>query len=315
VLTDGKQGMENQCLGLAEALGLAPSLKRVRPRLPWRWLPPQFWVAPLHAPAADGDRLVAPWPDILIATGRQTVAIACAIRRAGGGRTFAVQIQNPRVAPSRFDAVVVPRHDRLSGDNVIVTEGALHRVTPERLDAARERFRADLSRLPRPLISVLVGGGNKQYRLTRDAIARLCSGLTRLAHEQGAGLAVTPSRRTGPEAEEALRQALRNLPAVIWDGRGENPYYGFLASADAIVVTSDSVNMVSEACAAGKPVYVFHLDGGSAKFRRFHDNLLRRGLTRPFDGTFQPWSPPAFNEMAAVAAAIRRRIEARRTQH
>jgi hypothetical protein len=314
VLTDGKQGMENQCLGLAETLGLTPAVKRIRPRVPWRWLPPQLWLSPLSAPGAGGDRPEAPWPDILIATGRQTVALACAIRSASAGRTFTIQIQDPRVPPRRFDVVVAPRHDRLSGENVVVTEGALHRVTPERLTAARERFRAALAHLPRPLVAVLIGGSNKQYRLTPAAIERLCGGLAGLAREHGAGLAITPSRRTGQEAEAALRVAMRDAPAVMWDGRGENPYYGYLASADAVVVTSDSVNMTSEACAAGKPVYVFHLDGGSAKFRKFHDNLTRRGLTRPFDGRLDLWPPPAFNEMADVAAAIRRRLDARRTR-
>jgi mitochondrial fission protein ELM1 len=265
----------------------------------------------LTAPGPEGDQLAPPWPNVLIATGRQTVAVASAIRRASGGGTFTVQIQDPRVPPKRFDVVVVPRHDGLAGENVVTTEGALHRITTERLQAARDRFRAALAHLPRPLVAVLLGGANKQYRLTAAATDHLVTGLVRLAREHGAGLAVTPSRRTGAAAEAVLRQALRGLPAVIWDGAGDNPYFGYLAWADAIVVTSDSVNMVSEACATGKPVYVFHLDGGSDKFRRFHDNLERRGLTRPFDGRLETWSPPAFNEMAAVAAAIRIRLEAR----
>jgi mitochondrial fission protein ELM1 len=205
--------------------------------------------------------------------------------------------------------VVAPRHDGLAGDNVIVSEGALHRVTAERLRAESARFRGAWAHLPRPLVAVLVGGSNKQYRLTPGALDRLCAGLLRLVREQGAGLAVTPSRRTGPAAEAALRLALRDAPAAIWDGTGDNPYFGYLAAADAIVVTSDSVNMVSEACAAGKPVYVFHLDGGSPKFARFHQNLAERGLTRPFEGRLQAWSPPAFDEMAAIAAAIRGRME------
>jgi hypothetical protein len=309
VLTDGKAGMESQCLGLAEALGLRPDVRRVRPRAPWRWLPPRLWLAPLAAPAR-GDRPAPPWPEVLIATGRQTVAIAAAIRRAG--RIFAIQIQDPAVPLDRFDVVVAPRHDGLAGDNVVVSEGALHRITPSRLRAEGARFRGALAGLPRPLVAVLVGGSNRQYRLTPDALARLCGGLVRLTREHGAGLAVTPSRRTGRTAEAVLRQALHGAPAAIWDGGGDNPYFGYLAEADAIVVTSDSVNMVSEACATGKPVYVFHLDGGGAKFARFHRNFAERGLTRPFDGRLDPWTPPAFDEMATVAAAVRRRMEGRR---
>src|SRR3546814_15726728 len=78
---------------------------------------------------------------------------------------------------------------------------------------------------------------------------------------------VTPSRRTGPDNEAILRARLAGLPAEIWDGEGENPYFAYLGLADAILVTADSVNMVCEAASTGKPVYVIALDGSSDKFR------------------------------------------------
>src|SRR5690606_828770 len=117
VVTDGKAGMESQCLGLAEALGLSPEVKKIAPRAPWRWLPPQAWVAPLAALGSKADRLLPPWPDLIIATGRQTVAPALAVKRASGGATFLAQIQNPGVDPARFDLVIAPEHDGLAGDN------------------------------------------------------------------------------------------------------------------------------------------------------------------------------------------------------
>ncbi len=180
VLSDGKPGMRNQCVGLAEALGVDFVVKTVRPRLPWRILAPQLWLAPLSAPGVGGDGFRPPWPELLIATGRQTVALALAIKRASAGRTFTVQIQNPAFALSRFDVVVAPRHDEISGANVIVTEGALHRVTGERLAREAARFRPLLADLPRPLVAVLVGGSNRQYRFTRDAAERLADGLQSL---------------------------------------------------------------------------------------------------------------------------------------
>ena len=142
VLTDGKPGMENQCLGLAEALGATPVIKRIAPRFPWSVLPPQFWPAPLRAPGPAGDALAPPWPDILIATGRQTVAPALAIKRASGGKTFCIQIQNPTIGHDRFDLLAIPVHDRVPGPNVIECRGALHRVTAEKLAAEAENFRA-----------------------------------------------------------------------------------------------------------------------------------------------------------------------------
>lgn len=308
VLSDGKPGMRNQCVGLAEALGVDFVVKTIRPRLPWRMLPPQLWLSPLSAQDVDGDALSPPWPKLLIATGRQTVAVALAIKRASAGRTFIVQIQNPAFALSRFDLVVAPRHDEISGANVIVTEGALHRVTDERLAREAARFGPLLADLPRPLVAVLVGGSNRQYRFTREAAERLADGLQSLVRRHGAGLAITTSRRTGEENELLLRDALSADNAYFWDGGGDNPYFGFLGLCDAIVVTSDSVSMVSEACATGKPVHVFDLEGGSEKFRRFHRNLRRREITRPFTGEIESWSYEAFDDTGHVAREIQRRM-------
>ena len=300
--------MENQCLGLAEALGMTPVVKRIVARFPWSVLPPQLWFAPLSAPGADGDRLAPPWPDLLIATGRATVAPSIAIRRASHGRTFAVQIQNPTVDPGRFDVVVAPAHDRLAGDNVITTVGALHRVTEARLAADAKRFRPRLRHLPRPLVAVLIGGGNAHYRMTPAVAGRLADDLVRLAVVHKAGLMVTPSRRTGRRNEELIRDKLARLPAEIWDGSGENPYFAYLGLADAVVVTSDSVSMVSEACATGKPVYVFDLDGGSKKFRSFHAELRARGITRPFTGELSQWTYEPLDDMRRVADEVGRRM-------
>ena len=309
VLSDGKPGMSNQCIGLAETLGIDFVVKTVHPRMPWRVLAPPLWLSPFSALGPDSDELGPPWPDLLIATGRQTVALSLAIKRASGGKTFTVQIQNPAFARSRFDLIIAPRHDRISGANVVITEGALHRVTAERLAHEAERFRPMLGDLPRPVVAVLVGGPNGQYKFTADAARRLADGLRNLSRIHGAGLAITTSRRTGKENEARLREGLNEANAFFWDGTGENPYFGFLGLCDAIVVTSESVSMVSEACATGKPVYVFDLDGGSDKFGRFHANFSRCGFTRPFTGELQSWSYEPLDDTARVAQEIRKRLQ------
>ncbi len=308
-LTDGMAGRDNQSLGLAEAIGLPTVVKRLHPRLPWRWLPAQVWVAPFRALAPQSDRLAPPWPDLLIGTGRQNRAFSIAVRAASDGRCRTVQIQDPMVPPDKFDLVVAPRHDNLAGVNVIETRGALHRVTAEKLAAEAARFRAALADLPRPWVAVLIGGTNKAYRLTPARTVQLAGELKAMAAAAGGTLLVTPSRRTGADNEAALRQALADSPAVIWDGLGDNPYLGWLGLADAVVVTCDSVSMVSEACAAAKPVHVVMLDGGNRKFRAFHAGLEADGVTRPFRGKLESWTSEPLDDIAKVAVEIRRRLE------
>jgi mitochondrial fission protein ELM1 len=130
-----------------------------------------------------------------------------------------------------------------------------------------------------------------------------------LCQRSGAGLAITVSRRTSPAATVALRERLRALPAVLWDGSGANPYFGYLGLADALVVTCDSVSMTSEAASTGKPVYVFDLPGRSRKFEAFHESLRARGVTRRFAGTLETWSYDPPRDTERVAAEVRRRLQ------
>ncbi len=312
VITDGKAGMESQCVGLAEALGIEPTVKRTRLRSPWRQLSPTILRnAPMRALSVRGDRLEAPWPDLLIASGRQSVLPSLLVDRESGGRTFRIQIQDPAIDPARFDLIVVPRHDRLRGPNVIVTRGALHRVNVARLDTARVQFAPRFGSLPRPRIAVLIGGDNDVFRLTPEITAKLADDLLELSRG-GATLMVTPSRRTGAGNEAILRNKLAGVNGEFWDGRGDNPYFGYLAHADAILVTEDSVNMVSEAAATGRPVHLIGLAGGSPKFKRFRASLEVEGVVRPFNGVIEQWSYPMVDDMAAVAAVVRERFAQRR---
>jgi len=236
ILTDGKAGHLNQCLGLAEALELQPEVKRLSPRCPWSHLPPRFWIAPLGAGATGDAALSPPWPDLLIAAGRQTVAPAAAVRRAAGPSCFAAMIQDPGAFRSVFDLVIAPAHDELSGANVFETDGALTRITDAGLREAADRLSPRLDALPRPLVAVLVGGSSRHFRMTAAAARSLADGLRRMCEETGAGLAITASRRTGTENTAILRDTLAGAPVFFWDGAGDNPYQGMLGLADAIVI-------------------------------------------------------------------------------
>jgi mitochondrial fission protein ELM1 len=304
---DGKIGMINQVTGLAEALGWPIVQKELHVRAPWSRLPPRFWWRPFAAVRQDGDDFAPPWPDVIIACGRNTVALARAAKRASGNRLCWVQVQDPRFARGEADLLVVPGHDPATGGNVIRTLGAVHRVTPARLAEGAQKFAPMFAGLPRPLVAVLIGGSNRAYRLTGARLAQLADDLAALAG-QGVGLAITVSRRTLAEGGDLLRQRLEGLPAIVWDGSGDNPYFGMLGLADAIIATADSVSMVSEAAATGKPVHVVELDGGSRKFAAFHQAMRDAGITRPFRGAIEHWDYAPPDDTARAAQEIRRLV-------
>jgi len=306
VLTDGKAGTRNGALGLAEAVGLPVIDKHTHSRLPWRWLPPRLWPTGVLGVGAGGDPLEPPWPRLLVSAGERSVGPALSIRKLSRGATCCVHIQHPRLDPAKFDLVTASAHDRLTGPNVRNTLGALHHVTREKLEAEAGKFASQYAHLPRPLVAVLIGGANRVYRFDREMAEQLAAGLAKICADAGCGLLITASRRTGAANEALLRERLKDCPVAFWNGEGDNPYFAFLGLADAIVVTSDSVNMVSEACYTGKPVHVVRLPGGGGtKFDRFHESLLAAGITRPFAGRLESWRYEPLDERTAIAAEIR----------
>jgi mitochondrial fission protein ELM1 len=258
------------------------------------------WPAPLHAVG-----LAAPPPGLLFTAGGTAGAVGAACRRRG---STVVQIQNPRMSLRRFDLVVANEHDGISGPNVITIRTALHRVTQARLDAARALWAPRLAHLPRPLVAVLVGGSNGRFRLDAAEGSALAAGLAGMMKADHVGMAITPSRRTAPQVCAALRSHLTPLGAWMWDMSGENPYFGLLALADAIVVTVDSISMVSEAVATSAPVLLAELPGRSARIGVFLRGLLDAGRVRRFAGRLEMWPAAPLNDTPLAAFEMRRRL-------
>jgi len=305
VCDDGKVGTEHQCVGLAENLGFNPEIKRLQSRGPWHYLPPSLWFNPLSGASTPNGFLTHPWPDLIIGAGRLSVAPTAYIRKITQGRTKVIQLQNPRINPALFDVVIAPWHDHLTGSNILQTEGALHRVTADRLASEANLVAPLIVHLPKPLITVLVGGNNRCYRMAPDKVRVMAQRLKNLAAHYGAGLAITVSRRTEPENRKVLQEELKETQAVVWTGEGHNPYFGLLALADYIIVTGDSVSMISEACFTGKPVYTYFFPGGSRKFNAFHRHFQERKYTRPFEDSLESWSYPPLDEFGRITTQLR----------
>jgi mitochondrial fission protein ELM1 len=314
IITDGKTGMDVQCIGVAEALGVNFKMKRVSPTGLYRTLAPYGPVDPRERFAEPGTVFAPPFPTLAIATGRLSIPYLRALGRRAGISTFRVVLQDPRTSGRIADLIWVPEHDRRRGPNVVRTLTAPHGFTAEKILALRAALPEWVTALPAPRVTVVLGGKNGVYRFTEADDDRLQHSLKSLA-DLGASFLVTPSRRSHKRLIAAVESATRGRPRLIWDGTGDNPYPQMLAGADLLVVTADSVNMTGEACATGRPVYVFEPSGGSAKFRRFHDALRRHGATRLITerlGRIEPWTYAPLDSARTIAAEIEQRWGRRR---
>lgn len=300
-----------------------------RPPAILRLLPPLLAsrFVPLPDVAAPPGRVRRPPADIVVGCGGGAQAAVLAIRRRCG--TFAVCVQRPSANESAFDAIVAPAHDYSDKEisaiqaadatksNIILTTGAVGLHAAPRLLAARQKARARFAAYRPPYIAVLLGGENRAFRM--DA-PRLTAQLSEVAKKSGATLLITVSRRSGADLPPLLAAAFGGTH-YLWDGRGDNPYADILAAADGFCVTCDSVNMISEACAAGRGVYLLPLENKSGaratraaqKFTRFHTALAERGNIRWWQEKWEEFSAPPLDCTARAAAAtwalFRRRAE------
>ncbi|MCF6329266.1 MAG: mitochondrial fission ELM1 family protein [Henriciella sp.] len=285
------------------------------PRAPWTWLPGIKWPV-LHRaiPNAQRTALTSPWPSVWIAAGRRSAPFTAAIRNWSGGKTLAIPILAPKADPSAFDLLVVPEHDRLSGDNVITTIGSPSHFSEDAIEETGQMF-ADLADERSQSAIVILGGDSKAHKFTKDDATRLESQLEALA-QNGWRLRITTSRRTPVAVTASMRAMADRAGAQFWASAadGPNPYLGWLLYSSAAIVTEDSANMLCDAAWHGLPLHIAKISGGAPKFDRLHTSLIDRGCARWFEGSLARWDYTPLREAGRVADLIIERLLERHPQ-
>lgn len=308
-LVDDRTGHTGQVLGVINKLGVPYAVKRLEynglAKLPAALL----GATMLHVDKAHSAPLNGPYPPLVIAAGRRTLPVLRAIKRRSP-TTRTIYLMWPEVQKG-LDLIVVPEHDKPpAGANIITTLAPLHAVTQETLTAARGVWAPMFAHLPRPYVTLSLGGKTKQGTYSaaewREVIQR-AQGLA------GHGsLLVTTSRRTPKEALDLCEPLLQGPHYLYrWDRDKDNPYLGMLALADTIVVTGDSLSMCAEACVPGAPVFIYASKNvAPPKHHMLHETLYKRGLAHPLNGmAHSDWKPVgALDDVGRVAAEIRQRF-------
>lgn len=217
-------------------------------------------------PASFGYQ--APWPDAAIGIGRGGTHMGLWLKTASGGRTKFIQLGRSEGRMAACDLLLTtaqygfpdaPNHIRL-------TLPLTHPLRPD--DPAVVAWAPRLAATRKPLIGVLVGGPMEPLVFGAAEGRRLAADLAALAGQTAGSLLIATGRRTPPEVVAPLaelvaggagRHQLITFPAAGFARPEDNPYRAILALADRFVVTADSVSMLADAAAWGKPLTLFDL--------------------------------------------------------
>ncbi|MDP3920805.1 MAG: ELM1/GtrOC1 family putative glycosyltransferase [Candidatus Omnitrophota bacterium] len=221
--------------------------------------------------------------DIIIsAFGKRTADVNRWLASRLGAKS--VVVMTPRRGLSKFDLAIIPRHDRVEDlPNVIRTEGSINFMSPQRVLESAAQLAREIGPMRLFKVALLLGGDYKHFRMSEEMIARVLSEVKEACENLDAEMMVTASRRTPTTVIDLLKSELRPYPRcrLLVIPEEYNPpgaVAGILGLSDIVIVSPESVNMVSEAASSGAHVIVFDEEHFvHEKHRAFLHNLQSKG--------------------------------------
>jgi uncharacterized protein len=306
LLTEGMHGMISQVEGMAKALNSEYNHKIVRLNFPWNFVPSKF--APISKIVLKDETYLTTneTPDLIISCGRKSVIPSIFLKRKNP-KLFTIHIQNPKVSFKNFDAIVAPEHDRLVGDNVYNSKGAIHYITELEINKAKTYLNSKISSTK--IVTLILGGPNKYYSFDKEQLLNIFNEIKSKFISDGYKVIVIPSIRTPKEIIEFAIQEMKGCGYVA-NAVNKQAYLSSYALADFVVVTCDSTSMISEAAVSGKPIFIAHMKPkkNNYRFKRFFKLFREKGITRDLGEPVGSWTYNKLNEAERIAIAIKKRI-------
>lgn len=237
--------------------------------------------------------------DVVISAGSATVPVNLIVSDINRAKSLVVM--KPGIFPlSKFNLIVAPVHDRLpQKSNVLSIAGAVNTIDESSMKKDFENFcssRKELLSLDSPgflKVGLLMGGDSKHYRISSEMVDFLCFQIKIFLKDHRASLLLTTSRRTSENIVKALESHFKgeSFCPLFVDAARDNPHGtigGIFYLSDIVIVSGESISMVSEAASSGKYVVVFEPRCKSAENRveRFLHYMAQKGyifLIKPKD--------------------------------
>tara|TARA_B100000965_G_scaffold137674_1_gene114522 strand:+ start:597 stop:1535 length:939 start_codon:yes stop_codon:yes gene_type:complete len=305
LLTEGLHGMISQVEGLAKALELDYFHEKVELNSFWNFIPPN--LTPLNKFIFKNK--IDKEFDIIISCGRKSVVPSIYLKKNSNKKIINIHIQNPKVSLKNFDYIISPEHDNLKGTNVISSKGAIHYLTLKEIDESKNYLEERID-IKKDIIALILGGPTKYYDYTNTNIINIFSKINQYLIDKNLQLIVIPSNRT-PKETITFAKEYFNKNRLIIENVDKKAYLSSLALSKYIVVTCDSISMISEAAITGKPIYVAMIppkrnDKRFKKFRSLFENL---NIVKELGNELTTWSYESLNETNRIALEIKEKIK------
>ena len=304
LLTQGMHGMISQVEGLAKALNLGFKHHTIKLKEFWNFVPPKF------TPISENlltEKFVCD-SKIIISCGRKSVVSSIALKKRFGKEIFNIHIQDPKVSFKHFDLIISPEHDKIRGDNVITTKGAIHYLTKKEIIDNSKYL--NLEKEKKQIVAFIIGGPNKYYNYSEEQIHYTFNKVKTLFTPDKFKIIIVPSYRT---PDQVIKKAFNtfNFNHNVIKTVDKNAYLCSLAIADHIVVTCDSTSMISEAAVTGKPVYIAMMKSNrrSKRFENFYNQFKELGITRELNDSIDSWSYDKLDEVNRIAPIIKTKMK------
>ena len=305
LLTQGMHGMVSQVEGLAKALGLSYKHQKIELKSFWNLIPPK--MSPISENLVK-NKFVCDCK-IIISCGRKSVIPSIALKKRLGNQIFNIHIQDPKVSFEHFDLIVSPEHDRLRGENIINTTGAIHYLTKKEINDNSKYLGIEKDKR-KELVAFILGGPNKYYNYSEKQIHELFNKVKTLFTPDKFKIIVIPSYRT---PENILKIAFNtfSINHHVVKNIDKKAYLSALAISNYIVVTCDSTSMISEAAMTGKPVYIAMMKSfkPTGRFKKFYSQLKDLGITRELEDRVESWSYNSLNEVNRIAPIVKAKMK------
>lgn len=290
LLLGHKPGDNAQIRHLARVVGLPFEEKKIVVLPQWETGKPRIRPRLDHVDLARSDALAAPWPDLVLTSGRRLACVALWLKRASGGRTRVVMVGMPRHRQADFDLIVAASHYVIrEAPNVVRHDLPLLDIDRALIEAAAKAWAPRFEDLPRPITALMIGGPTGGLRFDVETAERLLAAALADVARRGGSLYVTTSRRTPAAVVAHLERACRpDVRLHVFDANappGENPYHALLGLAERFIVTTDSLSMMVEVARLGRSLAIFALECEVGPIERGLEGL---GVWRRLDPRLDP---------------------------